>query len=297
MARQRLAKALAVKVSDTYEQHGAQFAALFELRRIKYEGVDDSQYLHALTYVDLESEQFIDIEHADVVRLRGITVALKRIVEQRAVPDRQMRSVLPAEQFAEYVASFDWDMSHVESDDRGDMPWQLCDYMDKVREGDKYTRIANLFKRSKKRDTQGRTAFGRYEAKAEGCYEDAVMDLVNAIDTNPLRNPNPGSKVAGDILRWLDRDVNLEPGYAPDTTAVGVPRIRGSKSKYTLVESDPVVGVRLRKHWRQREALSKAALELLYAEPDEDVLTDEQRQNLRDKFNALLRIGLENNEY
>ena len=263
---------------------------MLELRRIKYEGIDDSQYLHALTYVDLDGEQFIDVENADVVRLRGITNALKRIVEQRAVLDRQMRQVLTAEQYTEYVTSFNWDMSHVESDERDDMPWQLRDYMDKVREGDKYTRIANLFKRSKKRDAQGRTAFGRYEAKAFGCYEDAVMDLCNAVDTDPRRNPNPDSKVAGDILRWLDREVSNEPGCGPDISASGVPRIRGTKSKYTLVEADPVVGVRLRKHWRQREALSKAALELLYAEPEEDVLTDEQRQTLRDKFNAMLGI-------
>lgn len=290
---QRLAKVRVEKVSDTYEQRRAQYSALFELRRVKYEGVDDSQYLHSLTYVDLESEQFIDIDDADLQRLRRITAALKLIVAQRAVPDGKMRSALTAEQYDEYVKSFDWDMSHVECDEHGDLPWQLVDYMDKVRQGDKYTRIANMFKRSKKRDAQGRTAFGRYEAKAESCYEDAVMDLVNAIDTDPLRNPMPDSKVAGEILRWLDRDVNPEPGYAPDTTAAGVPRIRGSKSKYTLVESDPVVGVRLRKHWRQREALSKAALELLYAEPEEDVLTDQQRQKLREKFNELLRIGLD----
>lgn len=266
---------------NTYTQRVAQYAALFELRQIKTEGVDDSQYLHALTYLDLSSEQFVDIAYADVDRLSQITTALKNIVDLRSVPDGQVRKVLTAEQCAEYVNSFDWDMSHVESDDRGDMPWQLSDYLDKVREGDKYTRISNLFKRSKKRDAQGLTAFGRYEAKAEGCYEDAVMDLCNAVDVNPLRNPNPDSKVASDILRWLDRDVNPEPGFQPDVTAVGVPRVRGTKSKYTLVESDPVVGVRLRKHWRQREALSKAALELIYAEPEEDVWTDEQHKKLR----------------
>ena len=266
---------------------------MFELRRVKYEGVDDSQYIHSLHYADLDSERFTNIDDAELKRLRHITAALKLIVAQRAVPDSKMRSALTAEQYDEYVKSFDWDMSHVECDEHDDLPWQLVDYMDKVRQGDKYTRISNLFKRSKKRDAQGRTAFGRYEAKAESCYEDAVMDLVNAIDTDPLRNPMPDSKVAGEILRWLDRDVNPEPGYAPDTTAAGVPRIRGTKSKYTLVESDPVVGVRLRKHWRQREALSKAALELLYAEPEEDVLTDEQRQKLRNKYDELLRMGLD----
>jgi hypothetical protein len=275
---------------NTYTQRVAQYAALFELRKIKTEGVDDSQYLHALTYVDLSSEQFVDIAYADIDRLQRITAALKTVVDQRSVTDAKMNSALTAQQYAEYIASFDWDISHVEHDDHGDMPWQLVDYMEKVREGDRYTSIANMFKRSKKRDARGRTAFGRYEDKAFSCYEDAVMDLVNAVETNPLRNPMPDSKVAADILRWLDRDVNPEPGFEPDISVSGVPRIRGIKSKYTLVEADPVVGVRLRKHWRQREALSKAALELLYAEPEEDVLTDEQRQKMRDKFNALLSI-------
>ncbi len=264
-----------------------QYAALFELRNIKYEGVDDSQYAHSLAYIDLDSEQFTNIEHADILRLCSINVALKSVVAQRAVPDAKMSKALTAEQYAEYVQSFDWDMSHVESDERDDMPVPLYDYLDKVREGDKYTRIANLFKRSKKRDMQGRTAFERYDAKAFGCYEEAVLDLCNYVDTDPKRNPNPNSKLAGEILRWLDRDVNPEPGFAPDISAAGVPRIRGTKSRYTQVETHPVVGVRLRKHWRQREALSKAALELLYAELEEDVLTDEQRQNLYKRRDAL----------
>lgn len=275
---------------NTYTQRVAQYAALFELRQIKSEGVDDSQYLHALTYVDLGSEQFVDIAYADIDRLQRITAALKTVVDQRSVPDAKMNSALTAEQYTEYLSSFDWDMSHVEHDDHGDMPWQLVNYMDKVREGDRYTRIANMFKRSKKRDAQGRTAFGRYESKAFGCYEEAMMDLCNTIDTNPLRNPLPDNKVAGEILGWLDRDVNSEPGFEPDISAAGVPRVRGTKSKYTLIDDDPVVGVRLRKHWRQREALSKAALELLYAEPEEDVLTDEQRQKMRNKLADMLKV-------
>ncbi len=274
---------------NTYTQRVAQYAALFELRHIKSEGVDDSRYLHALTYVDLCSEQFVDIAYADIDRLQRITAALKTVVDQRSVPDAKMNSALTAEQYAEYLSSFDWDISHVEHDDHGDMPWQLVNYMDKVREGDRYTRISNMFKRSKKRDAQGRTAFGRYESKAFGCYEEAVMDLCNYVDTDQKRNPNADSQIAGEILRWLDRDVNPEPGYAPDISASGVPRVRGTKSKYTLIDEDPVVGVRLRKHWRQREALSKAALDLLYAEPEEDVLTDEQRQKMRNKLADMLK--------
>lgn len=276
---------------DLYTQRVVQHTALIQLRLIKHEGVDDSQYIHSLHFVDLDNEQFKNITADDVLRLQRISVALKRIVAERAVAERDMRSVLTAEQFDEYIASFDWDMSHAESDERDDMPWQLQHYMQKVREGDRYTRIANMFKGSKKRDARGRTAFGKYEDLAFSCYEEAIMDLCNAIETDPRRSPLPDSELAGEILRWLDRDVNPEPGFEPDNSAAGVPRIRGSRSKYTLIDADPVVGVRLRKHWRQREALSKAALELLYEEPEEDVLTDEQRQKMRDKLSGLLRVA------
>jgi hypothetical protein len=77
---------------------------------------------------------------------------------------------------------------------------------------------------------------------------------------------------------------------APSLGAAGVPRVRGIKSKYALVDDEPVVGVRLRKHWRQREALVKAALELIYAEPEKAVLTEEQQLRMREKFLALQRI-------
>lgn len=276
--------------ASSYTQRVAQYAALFELRTIKNEGVDDSQYLHSLTYVDLSSEQFVDINYAEAERLRGITAALKQIVVQRAVPDHKMQTVLDAQQYAEYIESYDFDMSHIESDEHNDMPWQLRDYLVKVRDGDKYTRIANMFKRSTKRDAQGRTAFGRNEDKAFSFYEEAVMDLVNLVDTDPRRNPTPDHQLSAEILRWLDRDVNPALGFEPDVSAAGVPRVRGTKSKYALIDDEPVVGVRLRKHWRQREALVKAALELIYAEPEEAVLSEEQQLRLREKFLALQRI-------
>ncbi len=273
-----------------YTQRVEQYAALHQLRSIKYEGVDDSNYVHTLAYADLESEQFRNIDYADVLRLRSLVIALKRIVEQRAVADKKMQSVLTAEQYTAYVDSFDFEISHVEREIDDDIPLALSDYLDQVRLGDKYTRIANMFKHSKKRDGRGRTAYTRYTDKAFGCYEEAVMDLCNCIETDPTRNPLPDEKLSALILRCLDRDVNTANGFQPDVSIAGVPRLRGSKSKYTQMDADPVIGVRLRKYWRQREALSIAVLELLYAEPEEDVMTEEQKQQLSDKYKKLLQL-------
>ena len=289
LKRQRLAKAHDAKTNSIHEQRSVQYATLFQLRRVKYEGVDDSQYIHSLTYVDLDCEQFKTIDAADVKRLHKFTAALKRLVDTRTVFDWQMRTLLTPQQYNEYMKSFDLDMSHVEGDDTADIPWQLHDYMDKVREGDKYMRTANLFKNSKKRDAQGRTAFGRYEDLAFGCYEEAVMDLIACIDTDLQRNPNADAALAGHVLRWLDRDVSAEHGQGPDISISGVPRVRGVKNKHTLVQTQPVVGQRLRKHWRQREAISKAALELLYDAPEAEEFTEQQQKQLHEKLDAVLR--------
>lgn len=267
---------------DTFAQRKAQFAALFLLRNIKDEGVDDSQYLHSLTYVDLANEQFRDITDAELQQLERVITALDYVDRQRSAPEAKMRAALTAEQFSEYVESFDWDMSHIESDETDQMPYELTEYLEKVREGDRCMRIRNLFQRSKKRDAQGRTAFSRWEQKAESAYESAVMSLTNILDTNPDRNPFPNHALSAEIQRFLDRDVNCEPGFEPGADQQSVPRIRGSKSRYTQVDAHPVVGTRLRKHWRQREALSKVALELLYAEQEEESVDITRSNKLRE---------------
>jgi hypothetical protein len=255
------------------------------LRSIKNEGVDDSQYLHSLTYVELGEDNLRTIPDADVERLRTITTALEYIDAQRSVPEAKMRNALTAEQFEEYVASFDMDISHAERDETDDMPWQLRDYCELIRDGDRYTRIANLFQRARKRDSSGKTARQRYLDKAEGCYEEAVMDLCNWLELDPKRNPMPDHNLAFEIQRWLDRDVSTKDGEGPDIEQQGVPRLRGSKSKYAQMDAKPVIGTRLRKHWRQREALSKAALELIYDEPKED---PEQQRVVSRKLREIL---------
>jgi hypothetical protein len=155
------------------------------------------------------------------------------------------------------------------------MPSILYDYMQYVKDGDKYTRLANLFRRSTKCDANGTTAFQRMETKAESCYEEAVMLLTNAIDTNPLRNPMPDVQQSHEIQRWLDRDVNCELGFEPDACITSVPRIRGVKSKFAQVSAAPVIGQRLRQYWRQREALVRTALVLLYSTEQIDAATEQ----------------------
>lgn len=240
---------------------------LFDLRAIKYSSnIDDSQYIHQLTYNELRDAPFRELLEAEYAQLRLIKAALVSVIAQRAVTKRKMLAALGKELFLEYVQSYDMDISHVENDwtTTESMPSVLCDYMQYVKDGDKYTRLANLFRRSTKRDANGKTAFQRMETKAESYYEDAVMLLTNAIDTNPLRNPMPDVQLSNEIQRWLDRDVSCELGFEPDACITSVPRIRGSKSKFAQTSAVPTVGQRLRQYWRQREALVQVALGILY---------------------------------
>lgn len=238
------------------------------LRTVKRDGVDDSQYLHTLTYNELKDETFRDITEQEHKQLCVVERGLNKVVAKRAVAKGVMSKALTAEEHAEYLSSYDYDISHIESDNDvdGNLPYVLNEYVDKLKLGDKYTRIANLFKHSKKLNSTGKTARQRYNTKAERCYEDAVMILIGVLETDKAKNPFPNPKLASEVQSWLDRDVSTESGNEPDITAEGVPRIRGSKSKYSLMKGTPVVGVRLRKHWRQREALVKSALMLLYTE-------------------------------
>lgn len=258
------------------------------LRKIKHEGVDDSQYIHTLTYNDLLDKAFRDITTLEHKHLRSAERGLTRLVAKRSVPKSTMRSALTETQHAEYVTSFDHDLSHVESSNysTGEMPAELEEINDYVKKGDKYTRIANMFRKSKKKGKDGKTAFGRYEDLATGCYEEAILLITGAADTNPL-NPIPNAALSNEVMRWLDRSVSMEHGYGPDISAEGVPRIIGGKSKYCLKKTAPVVGTRLRSHWRQREALAKASLLLLYGEVEKQELTAEKTEKLREMLAKL----------
>lgn len=245
---------------------------LFQLRQLKYNsGMDDSGYVHALLYIELETDNIAEISADDVARLKCIRTCIGYLLNKRSAPPSAMRNALSSEQHAEYVASFDADISHVESEDdnNGDMPIQLYDYMEMVRRGDKYTRISNLFKNKRRvANGSGKSAYTKYDTLAEGCYEEAIMDLCNMLETDPKMTPYVDYKLVADITRWLDRPVDTRLGYAPEISQQFVPRVKGSRSKFSLDFAKPVVGEKLRKYWRQRNALVDAALPLIYAEKE-----------------------------
>jgi len=263
----RAAKAHHASV-DLRQQRSAQWRVLLLLRAVHNSDADTSGYMTVLDDVVLAHEVFADIDLQQTRQLQQIARALPSIVAQRAVPAAVMQRALTAEQHVAYMDSYDTDISHVESEDEIPMPAVLVDYMSTVKQGDKYERMANMHRRSKKRDHRGRTAAMRYRDMAEGCYESALMDLLAVLDTDPQTNPKPDVQLAAEVQHWLDRDVDTRHGHAPDCSVVGVPRVRGSGGKYVLIAAERISGQRQRRYWRQREALCAAALTLIYGDPE-----------------------------
>lgn len=275
-----------------------QYAVLFQLRELKHNaGVDDSDYIHVLHYVDLNLDNIADITTVEFARLKFVRTGLSYLLRKRAVPPSTMRKALDDEQHAQYVRSFDMDISHVETEDdgNGDMPIFLHDYMEVVRKGDRYTRIANLFK-NKRRVLNGKDkcAYTKYDTLAESCYEQAVFDLCNMLETNPKKTPYVDYKLVGEITRWLDRPVDTRIGYEPEISQAQVPRVKGSRSKFSLEFAKPVVGEKLRKYWRQRNALVDAALPLIYAEKElndkEMAEMMEERERTKKRLQQLMNL-------
>lgn len=260
------------------------------LRTVKHSAVDDSEYIHSLSYIALDSEAFRGIDAAELQQMTLIVAALQRVANNRAVAQSAMQRALTAEQLASYLASFDVELSHIEAEYSDDMPAVLSDYAEHIKRGDKYTRIANLFRRAVKRDTHGQTAQKRYLVRAERSYEIAVQMLCDVLELDPQRNPNCNAALASEVARWLDREVDTRDGHQPDITQEGVPRLRGRKSRFSLDEQRAVVGERLRKYWRQREALVAAAFVLMYSEEEFDRQIETAMKSTAQRIAAKLNL-------
>jgi hypothetical protein len=241
---------------------------LLQLRAVLHSGADNSDYQSVLRDDQLALQAFVNIDHAAVTQLVAISRALPHIVAQRAVPADVMQRALTQVQHEHYINSYTTDISHVESQHytADSMPWQLVDYMHEIKQGDKYQRMANMHRRSVKRDAKGQTAAQRYRTLAEGCYESALLDLIAVLDTDPKTNPHVDAAAANRVQQWLDRTVDTTHGNTPDPYIDSVPRVRGSGGQYVRINREPVVGQRLRKYWRQRESLAAAALPLIYGD-------------------------------
>ena len=235
----------------------------------------------------MPDKAFIIIDSAQNKCLAYLVRCLERIEQQKSVPKVLLKQALNQKQFSDYIESYDFQITHAEDELTEGMPDELIYFARLVKEGDKYNALADRFSNSKnkKRDNLGQTTSERLRNKAEGRYEQASLHLNDLLEPIPglLFDPTRAHKV----LMWLDRDVGTEYENRSGADCVGTARIRGSKSKYAQKRNVPIWGVRVGKYWRQREAVVKATLLLLYGEEVE--VETEKTEVMSDKLREILK--------
>ena len=230
---------------------------------------------------------FIVIDSFENKQLAYLVRCLERIEQQKSVSKLLLKQALNQKQFADYIESYNWQISHAEDELTEGMPDELLYFARMVKEGDKYNALADRFSnsRNKKRDYLGQTTSERLRNKAEACYEQASLFLNDLLE--PLAGMPFNSDRAHKVSIWLDRDVGTEYENRSGADCVGTARIRGSKSKYAQKRNVPIWGVRVAKYWRQREAVVKATMLLLYGEEIE--VETEKSEVMSNKMREILK--------
>lgn len=142
-----------------------------------------------------------------------------------------------------------------------------------------------------KRDARGRTAPERYGQLAETSYESALMELADLLEPyDKERKHYFDYKQAENIRQLLDRPVDCSIGNDPNADCVSVPRLRSSRSKYTIKNDIATTSKHEYQLGCQLDTLISAALELLYGEhvsTTQAELTDKQRSKLKQLMSRL----------
>lgn len=225
-----------------------QHKALFALQNIKHSASTEPDSVCAVFYCDLKDSGFADLDDDGAARLSQCVRVLEKIAAAAVVKDQQLQRALTAEEYSEYRASFDLSVTHTEDEWLQTRPPVLDHYIALVKRGDFYNALADRFARAKRPtyDTRGQSGALRMRRKAEAMYEKA---------TESLQAITVGKDDAVEIERWLDRFISWTIGEEPSIDVVGIPRVRGSKSKHSQANSRPLWGVQRGKFWRQREAI------------------------------------------
>jgi hypothetical protein len=237
----------------------------------------------AVSFCGTQDSAFAVLDAYAVRRLAQCVRVLTKITRGHLASHKQMQRGLTEEEYEQYRASFNSTVTHYEDEWLNGRPQALDEYTKIIKSGDLYNAMAERLSAAKKKkyDTNGQSASLRMRRKAEAAYERAL---------EYLRSLTDGAHDAAEIERWLDRNVSWVAGEEPSVDAEGVPRVRGSKSKYAQDADRPQWSARDGRLWRQREALTSAVLPLVY----EKVVCEKNVNAVpSSKLEQLMRIDVE----
>lgn len=237
---------------------------------------------------NIGSEQFIDLADADTKRIAAIRSALQHLAQNTPAPKRLIDRALTAMQLTQYRECCQQPCAFDDILAQQDYPLQFIRYLKYVKQGDRCEALAQSARKRKsvKRNHLGKTAAQRYSDLAETSYESAVMELIDLLE--PTKGMPFDHVQASLIQMTLDRHVDCSNGNAPNADAVCVPRLKTSRSKYTIKDEIATTSKHEHQLRCQHDALIPAALELLYEKHivPQDV-TDAQNAKLKQMLNTL----------
>lgn len=219
-----------------------------------------------------------------VQRLNKINEILRCFVNGLSISDKQVKSLLDAEQYSEYTYALTT-QKHLSEINYGDgEPGALRPYKAWVKQGDfeynKYERMSSS--RSTGRVKYKSQAIDRAYNKSDGFYERAIECLEEIWGTSSAYEQHQ-------LQKWMDRDIDFDAGFERviGIGPVPIPRVRGSKSMNALDSGLPKLSKRLKRKECQLLALRDAAWKLAFVPVDEQAIRDEDALKLRERIDKM----------
>lgn len=216
-----------------------------------------------------------------VERLNKVNELLRRFVNGLSVSDKQLKSVLDAEQYSEYINALTT-QKHLSEITYGDgEPSALRPYKAWVKQGDfeynKYERMSSS--RSSGRAKFTSQTIDRAYNKSDGFFERALECL------EELWGMSTGYE-QHQIQKWMDRDIDFDAGMERKIGIgpVLIPRVRGSRSSNALDSGLPKLSKRLKRKECQLLALRDAAWKLAFKPVDDAAVSAEVELKLRERI-------------
>jgi hypothetical protein len=235
---------------------------------------------------DVEFNATLSIEQ--ITRLNNINELLRRSVNGYSVSDKQLKCLLDAEQYGEYISALT-SQQHTSEIDYGDgEPSVLRTYKAWVKQGDfeynKYERMSTSRSGGRKKYTS--QSIDRVYNKSDGFYERALEFLEETWSVSTAYEQYQ-------LQKWMDRELDFYAG-AERIIGIGpvlIPRVRGSKSLNALDSGLPKLSKRLKRKECQLLALKDAAWKLAFKQTEQVENVDQVPTVRSEKLNKLLQLN------
>ena len=260
----------------TQRDRNVALGAAYEFTEADYvDGYEPETY----TLPDVEFNATLSIEQ--VARLHKLNELLRRFVNGSSVTDKQLKSVLDAEQYSEYITALT-SPQHLSEITYGEgEPSALRPYKAWVKQGDfeynKYERMSS--RRSSGRAKYKSQTIDRVYNKSDGFYERALECLEELWGVSSAYEQHQ-------LQKWMDREIDFDAGFER-TIGIGpvlIPRVRGSRSGNALDSGLPKLSKRLKRKECQLLALRDAAWKLAFKPEDQAAVSADVELKLRERI-------------